>query len=525
MSTKTIDITPDVSLLKKAGEVNYKIPDAVAELVDNPIDERQPGRKLTIEVTVGQKKGEKFLEVVDDAKGMTEDEAAAAMVMAHSTKTAGKIGEFGMGMKTACSNLGRHFEIVTCTDDSDTATRLVYDEDAFIEAGRWSIETEQVEKPFPHGTRIRITDPKSNFYAGVKNTMLQKFGKIFKHFVASGDVEILINGSPVEPHVPDTIQEYDIDINFEVNSKVVRGWASLATTGTSKGAYGFDLVRHQRVIKEHEKIGFSPGAALTRLVGELHLDDFPVTNNKTDFRVDTEDWAALRRQLEEILADLKRQSRKMANPKANMTPKDEADVEDFVKDVQNSLKKQDLQQDIDRRSLDADLADEFADGPIPFDLPSTGPSEPSDPNRTTPESGAEQPDADRDGEASSGPSSVTQQRLNRVKTQLRNIAIEHQVMRLGKDTPYKIWDVEGVGNRKRLIVTSNIDHPFYGVIDDGFMLWIKHNICEAVAEFITQTTGQTDAMLLMKSDILKHIGKMKIEMIELPGDEVDADSA
>jgi hypothetical protein len=301
---KTVNITPDVSLLKKAGEVNYKIPDAVAELVDNPLDEREPGQKLTIEVTVGQKDGEKYLRVVDDARGMTPEQAADAMVMAKSLKEKGKIGHFGMGMKTACSNLGACFEIITCTAKAKKATRIIYDEDAFLKAAKWEIELEEVDKPFDHGTQITITKPKTNFYAGVKNTMLGKFGKLFKHYVGSGEVEILINGDVVEPYVPDTIMEYDTEITFDVNGKVVRGWASLARQGTAKGAYGFDLVRQNRVIKEHEKIGFEASAALTRLVGELHLDDFPVTNNKTDFRVDTDEWTALNKNLAEILVDL-----------------------------------------------------------------------------------------------------------------------------------------------------------------------------------------------------------------------------
>jgi hypothetical protein len=96
------------------------------------------------------------------------------------------------------------------------------------------------------------------------------------------------------------------------------------------------------------------------------------------------------------------------------------------------------------------------------------------------------------------PTPINQHRLNRVKTQLRNIRIEHQIMRLGKDTPYKIWDVEGVGNYKHLVVTTNVDHPFYSATADGFMLWIKHNIVEAVAEYFTDTTGGTDAMLLIR---------------------------
>jgi hypothetical protein len=514
MAKRRVDITPDVSLLKKAGEVNYKIPDAVAELVDNPLDEAQPGQKLTIEVTVGQRNGEKFLRVQDDAGGMSPDQAAAAMVMARSSKSRGKIGEFGMGMKTACSNLGGHFEIVTCTVDAETATRLVYDEESFIAAGAWKIEMEDVPKPFAHGTSIVITKPKTNFYAGVKNTMLSKFGKLFKHYVASGSVDILINGEAVEPYIPDTIPEYDTELRFEVNGKVVRGWASLARTGTAKGSYGFDLIRHNRVIKEHEKIGFQPSAALTRLVGELHLDDFPVTNNKTDFRVDTEEWDLLRKQLEEALTDLKRESRKLANPGRALPPKDQEDIKQYIDDVKETLKAPDLQQDLDRRALDAELADEFSDGPLPFFLSS------DERGSVGPLSGAEAETLSNGQATRTDAATVGQHRLNRVKTQLRNMTIEHQVMRLGRDTAYKIWEVEGVGNYKKLIVTSNTDHPFYAVIDDGFMLWIKHNIAESVAEFFTESTGRTEAMLLIKSDILKHIGKMKIELIDAPDESL-----
>jgi len=445
------------------------------------------------------------------------------MVMARSSKQKGKIGEFGMGMKTACSNLGAHFEIVTCTEESKTATRLIYDEEAFISAGKWEMDMEEIEKPFPHGTSIVITKAKTNFYAGVKTVMLQKFGKLFKHYVASGEVEIIVNGDQVEPYVPDTIPEYDTEIQFDVNGKTVRGWASLAKTGSMKGAYGFDLVRQNRVIKEHVKIGFSAQAALSRIVGELRLDDFPVTNNKTDFRVDTEEWDQLHKALAEVILDLKREARKLANPGRNLAPKDEADIEQYIDEVKESLKSPDLQQDLDRRALDSDLADEFADGPLPFDLGST-------------EAAGEDEDGIEGSRSDSGKkgtgggdgghgetSSVAQHRLNRVKTQLRNIMIEHQVMRLGKDTPYKIWEIDGVGNHKRLVVTSNIDHPFYGVIENGFMLWIKHNIAESVAEFFTEATGRTDAMLLIKSDILKHIGKMKIEIVD--GNDTDGPMA
>ncbi len=511
MAVRSIDITPDVSLLAKAGEVNYKIPQAVAELVDNAIDERVSGRKLLVEITTGQREGQKFISVVDNGGGMTDEKATKAMVMAHSTKHQGQIGKFGLGMKTACSNLGAHFEIVTATAEMEQAVRLVYDEEEFIRSGQWKLHMEEVPKPFDHGTTITISELKVNLYPGVKNTLLENFGRIFKHFVASGEVEIIVNADQVEPLSPETVDEYDTEIRFEVNGKLVRGWASLSPRGTGRARYGFDLIRGNRVMIQHERIGFPESSATSRIIGELHLDDFPVVNNKTDFRRDTEEWRAVEEQLKELLVDLVRESRRLANP-GKFAPKDQAEVEEFVEDVQGALKTDDLQADLDRRALDAALADEFTDGPLPFTVP-------SDDGTLTPSDRDDVVDAGTSG-SGSGPSErdeismVDQHRLTRVKTQLRNIRIEHQIAGMGRDGLYKIWDVEGVQNRKKLVVTTNRDHPMYHAMEDSFMVWVKHNIVEAVAEYVTESIGRTEAMLRFKSDILKHIGKLRVEEID-----------
>ena len=417
--------------------------------------------------------------------------------------------------------LGSRFEVITTTADADKATRIVYDEDEFISAGNWEIELEEIEKEFDHGTIITVTNPKVNLYAGSKNTLIDKFSKIFKHFIAAGEVEIVVNGDSVEPTFPETLKDYDTNLDFDVNGKRVRGWASLAVRGSMKGAYGFDLVRHNRLMIENEKLGFSPQAALSRLVGELYLDDFPVVNNKTDFRRDTEDWKKLGDVLSEAIADLKRESRKLANP-GKFAPKDQAEVEEYVEDIKDALKSEELQQDLDRRALESDLAEEFTDGPIPFDIPARDGDEADD---GAPKAGTDDLDEQRQNDVHHHvppvPTAVDRHRMNRIKTQLRNITIEHQIMRLGKDSAYKIWDVEGVNNRKKLVVTTNRDHPMYAAMADGFMLWVKHNIVEAVAEFFTESTGKTDAMLLIKSDILKHVGKMRLEMLDAE-DDVDA---
>jgi hypothetical protein len=200
----------------------------------------------------------------------------------------------------------------------------------------------------------------------------------------------------------------------------------------------------------------------------------------------------MQNELAPLIAEVVRESRRLAYPSASrLGPKAVAELDEHVEKVQEALKSDDLQGDLDRRTLDSALDEEFAAGPLPFRLPGG-------------DDGSEELDT------------VTQHRLNRVKTQLRNLTITHTVSRLGKGSLYKIWEVQGVGAHKQLVVTTNSDHPMYMATQDSFMVWMKHNIIEAVAEFFTEETGKTDAMLLVKSDILKHIGKMEIEADEDP---------
>ena len=500
-----IDITPDVSLLPKSGEVNYRIADAIAELVDNSIDERLQGKKLHVEVKLSQRGGEKHITVTDDAAGMTSEQARDAMILAKSAKKPGKIGEFGLGMKTACSNLGAHFEIITTTKEARKAIKITYDEALFLKRGKGEIEQEEVEKPFDHGTQITISNLKVNQYPGTKDTVLKKFGNIFKYFIASGDVEIVVNDDAVEPNYRETLNEYDTKIDFEVNGKRVTGFATLLKTGAPTSGYGMTLIRHKRVISENEKLGFSAQAGLTRLYGELHLDDWPVNNNKTDFRRDTTDWDEMEKILNEQLVELKRESRRLANP-GKLKGKDKAEVDTFTEDVKKALKNDDLHQDLDRRALDSALADELSSGPLPFELPTKDPDgEPASGNGVTFGTGVAR---------SREPRTIEEHRLHRVKTQLRNLDIEAEVANLGQDSLYKIWQVQGVGNKKKLVVTTNADHPFYAAIQSDFVLWVKVNIIEAVAEFFTQSTGQTEAMLLVKSDIMKRISQIRLAAME-----------
>lgn len=115
MPNRRVDITPDKSLIKKLGLVGYRTEQAVAELVDNSIDARLDGTE-NIWVRLDYKLGR--ITVSDDGAGMDTDALRDALTIARETKGEGNLGQFGLGMKSACSSLGKAFVLTTATPGS-----------------------------------------------------------------------------------------------------------------------------------------------------------------------------------------------------------------------------------------------------------------------------------------------------------------------------------------------------------------------------------------------------------------------
>src|SRR5665647_3562020 len=107
-TTEIIDVTPDQTLMPKLGKSGYSIPQAIAELLDNAIDARIEGELLHIAVTL--KAGE-FI-VADDGMGMDREGITNSMILGRSSKR-DMLGEFGLGLKTACTSLGKSFSVAS----------------------------------------------------------------------------------------------------------------------------------------------------------------------------------------------------------------------------------------------------------------------------------------------------------------------------------------------------------------------------------------------------------------------------
>src|SRR5207249_148756 len=141
-----VEIPPDKTLLPKLGLGGYSIPQAVAELIDNAIDAQLEGSRLHVDISFDVSK----VVVIDDGTGMNDTGLRDALRLAFSQKQ-GKLGEFGLGLKTACTSLGRQFEVRTSTDGDRWAYTIRYDEATWLggrrDEGKLPLEREARKDP------------------------------------------------------------------------------------------------------------------------------------------------------------------------------------------------------------------------------------------------------------------------------------------------------------------------------------------------------------------------------------------
>ncbi len=281
-----IDITPDKSIYHKIGEANYSISDAVAELVDNSID---AANEEGVEVyVILDKRGEKII-IEDNGRGMNKESAAKSLVLAHSKKH-DALGEFGLGLKSACSSLGARFTISTTEFQSSDRFILSYDKAEFLKSENWNdYPMEIVQAPLElHGTTIEITKLRIKLYDALVTRLKDDLSKRYGPYILHNNVVIKVGlgknsakaCAPIEPQlVEKTRTEFKHTLS---NGREIHGWYGLLMVGSQKQS-GFSLFRRNRLIKSAEKLGYSYHPSVMHIAGEINLDPIPVTHNKREF--------------------------------------------------------------------------------------------------------------------------------------------------------------------------------------------------------------------------------------------------
>lgn len=289
-----VDITPDKSLIRKLGSTGYRTYEALSELIDNSIDARMSG-PITIRVTLDYA-GQSVV-VSDDGVGMGLGELGDAMTLAKETDypRGKKLGMFGLGMKTACSFLGRTFAVTASRPGADLEYAIEYDE------GAWEMNASAGWKNFPystrakrdkraHGTSIAITKLKVPLYPEQTTIFKKRFGERYAEYIRDRQAIITVNSVTCAPVSP--VLEKGSARRFKVKTSagMLPAQIGLLRRRSVVGSYGIDLYYRGRLIKAHTRFGIRDHPEVAKVVGRISLDHVPVNFYKTGYNVESGDY-------------------------------------------------------------------------------------------------------------------------------------------------------------------------------------------------------------------------------------------
>lgn len=329
-----INIRPAVSVYATYRRLSYRPWNAIAEFVDNSTQnyydfraelleayrrERKPG-KLRVEVTYDGDRN--ALTVRDNANGMNLEELARAVILDKPPPNRSGRCEYGMGLKTAACWFGATWTIKTSRLGSKQEYSVRVHVPDLVEQHVEEVPVHALSTSAEdHFTLLTIEGLYKPIRGRTAGRIKDQLGSMYREDLRLDEIEILWNGEPVSFAEPPILVEetngaqnvWRKEVQFETplendsGSLPVRGWVGIRLPGSQRDA-GFVLLRRGRVIVGGPGEGYKPveifGQGNTfrsqRLIGELHFDDWPVTQAKDAF-----DWSG---GLEDALIEQLRQA-------------------------------------------------------------------------------------------------------------------------------------------------------------------------------------------------------------------------
>lgn len=494
MTSRTIDITPHTSLFPKLGFVGYSIPQAVAEFVDNSKDAMIEGQKLVVAITIDKES----ITVADNAIGMDAQGITNAMTLAYSDKK-NKLGEFGLGLKTACLSLGERFTVTTKHRDTKKEYEVTFDEAEWKCAhDGWKILLhERDSNSNEHYTIVRITCLK-RFYPNLPNYIRTDLQKRFALFIINDNIDLLINKNPC---IPETIELLEnLKKEFSINLKSgysINGWYGLLKQGSNKGFYGFATFRRGRMITTYDKIAIGEHPTISRIVGEINMDHVPVTTTKREFERESVEYIEVEKALKQEFREILRQARQKAGE------------EKVTKEIKQQL------ETWKDRIAEAVNSEEFRTYTTKF-IGTTVIRDPSSSEkalleiekRRSPEKEADsskEPETKRDRK----PKKTHRKKRHFVRIKGKNVEFDHQYAQLGAEASWKNVRYEA---GKRIEIFTNTDFPAFHATKDR-VFYAVMTIAEAISEVLVQQAEEDIANIdEVKELILRKAASLKLEL-------------
>ncbi len=485
--------------MRKLGQGGYSFPQAIGEFIDNAIDARIDGKRLHVQVHLDSE----AITVSDDGTGMDPPTLKRALRLAYSEKE-GQLGEFGLGLKTAATSLGKRFDVWTSTARDRQKFHMWYDEDEWERgvSDEWILpfETEPKEDRRSHGTLVRIQRliiKTRGRVTGLRNDLAHRFAP----YIQSAHVEIKVNSKKASYTQPDLIEGSRRTFEFKVRGYRIHGWSGLLKHGSQKGVYGFHTYRRGRMITTYDKIGIPEHPTMARIVGEIHLDHVPVTHNKRGFIQESREYREAVEALENAFQGLIKRARQAAVPdRLTRRVKEELDAwKDWVQEALTSP-------ELARYALPAGAAFEPVD---PLEVPTSTPREVDVELRAYPTESSPEP-IEVKGERERIPKETHPARRHTIRIRGKQFDYIHDFRPLGLESPWKEFSVDE--NLRLIEIFTNTDFPSYHTTKDVVFYAIIH-IAESLAEIMVTRGGEgREKVDEVKESILRAASKIANRM-------------
>ncbi|MEV4105703.1 ATP-binding protein [Nonomuraea sp. NPDC049649] len=202
-------------LIQSLRAFGYDLPTALADLIDNSIT----AGARTVRILHCSDRGNTWVGILDDGRGMSENELRDAMRFARnpgSERTTEDLGRFGLGLKTASLSQVRRLTVLT-RDQSGTLSVRTWDIDHVAEQRRWRVITELDEHAATiaeelgftrQGTLVlwRKTDRLGHGQGLSRriNEAGRELSLLFHRFIERGKLNLYVGGrqlSPMDPYL------------------------------------------------------------------------------------------------------------------------------------------------------------------------------------------------------------------------------------------------------------------------------------------------------------------------------------
>lgn len=354
-NSRRADATPHAaSLIEGLRDIGYSLETAISDIIDNSITAGAKQVRVISEACID----EPFIAVLDDGKGMSEEELIAAMRPGSrsplATRDAPDLGRFGLGLKSASFSQCRRLTVVSRKNGKTSVA--VWDLDEVAERNEWEVLLPDDVSGIPEvgqlgatGTLVlwqkldRIAGPLSHNFAKRAEVINRRIAEtewhlrlVFHRFTEDAKLlRILLNGRllrPLDPfarknHATIADPEEQLALGYgevEIQSFTLphhkqmsaADWEDIAGPEGHLKSQGFYLYRGKRLIIYGTWFGLCRQSELTKL-SRVRID---IPNSMdADWKIDVKKSSAqlppvvrdrLRRVIERIQDGSKRTYRK-----------------------------------------------------------------------------------------------------------------------------------------------------------------------------------------------------------------------